>query len=486
LSEYFDHVERALSTAVRRRAHLPWYLRLRARNPRALAVVLAALVVAGPAVAAFTLLQSGSSVKPSAPPTPRAFNGVALKRSAQLLSLRVPDPASGPPWGLKLTRTTRGLLCVQVGRVAFGTLGALGEDGAFGDDGKFHPFSASYQPGPPCVTPDAHGNGFQNVAVYGVPANGLSSDGETGCRTSTVRLNGLAPQGQRRAEAPNRQPLCKNAELRDIYYGLLGPQAIGITYQTASGRLATEPTTGSDGAYLIVRRAQGSSAHPDVTFGRGSGLTYDAGLFPGVVRAVRYRDGHACQLPAPSAHGGGSCPAVGYTQPTTPLPTAADAASKISARVEPSRSYCGAPPPSEVVVPCADRTPPGFRRLDMSQGPAQVLVLISFVSKVPITNGHSYYYIQMTRAPHTDPRYAHGADAEQCGPANGDGGQTNSDYREGQLVEQYFFENLSCRGPVHGDVSLVITRGPTAPAPTGAEPGLSVGREVGRFNVNVP
>lgn len=486
MSDYFEHVERELRAAVRGRTYLPWYLRLRARNPRALTVVLAALVIAGPAVAAITLLQSGPSVKPDVPSTARAFNGVALKRSAQLLPLRVPDPAGGPAWGLKLTRTTRGLLCIQVGRVAFGTVGALGQDGAFGDDGKFHPFSANYQPGPPCVTPDAHGNGFLNVAVYSVPANGLSGDRETGCRTSTVPLNGLAPQGRRRAEAHNRQPLCRNADLRDIYYGLLGPQAKNITYQTASGRLASEPTTGADGAYLIVRHAQGNSAHPDVNFGGGSGLTYDARLFPGAVHAVRYRDDHACQVPAPAAHRGGSCPAVGYTQPTTALPTAAQAASKISARFERSRSYCSAAPPSEVVAPCAGRVPPGFRRLDMSHGPAQTLVVISFISKVPITNGHSYYYTQMTRAPHTDPRYARGRNAEQCGPNNGDFGQTNSDYRPGQLVKQYFFENLDCRGPVHGNVSLVITKGPTAPAPTGAVPGQSIGREVGRFSFNVP
>lgn len=464
MTDYFEHVERELSVAVRRRAHLPWYLRLRSRNSRALTVLLAALVVAGPAVAAVALLQSGSAVKPEGPLTPRAFNGVALRSGGQLLSLRVPDPTNGPPWGLKLIRTTRGLLCVQVGRVAFGTVGALGQDGAFGNDGKFHPFSLNYQSGPPCVTPDARGNGFLNMAIYSVPANGLSGDNAAECR----------------------QPLCKAADLRDVYYGLLGPEAIGITYQTANGGLATETTAGSDGAYLIVRRAQGQSGHPGVSFGGGGGYTYDASLFPGAVRSVRYRDGHVCHVAAPSRHGRGSCPVIGYAQPATPLPTPAQVASKITARIEPSRSYCTAPPPSEVVIPCANRIPRGFSRLDMSHGPAQVLAVISFVSKLPITNGHSYYYIQMTRAPYTDPRYARGGNGEACGPQNGDFGQTNADYRRGQIVEQYFFENLGCRGPVHGDISLVITRGPASPAPMGAAPGLSIGREVGRFSFNVP
>ena len=112
-----------------------------------------------------------------------------------------------------------------------------------------------------------------------------------------------------------------------------------------------------------------------------------------------------------------------------------------------------------------------------------MLVTISFISKVAITNGHSYYYIQMSRAPYADPRYNTGL---ECGPNAGDFGQTNSDYAAGQRVTQSFFEDLSCRGPVHGDVSLVIATGPTSGAPTGAVPGQSVGRDVGRFNLNIP
>ena len=106
-------------------------------------MVVVGLVVAGPAVAAVTLLRSGSSVRPNVPLTAGEYNGVALSSGAELLSLRDPDPAGGPPWGLKLIRTTRGLLCVQVGRVLLGTVGALGQDGAFGNDGNFHPFRST-------------------------------------------------------------------------------------------------------------------------------------------------------------------------------------------------------------------------------------------------------------------------------------------------------------------------------------------------------
>jgi hypothetical protein len=54
MSDYFDQVERGLREAVRRRAHQPWYTRLRGRRPRALAIALACIVVGGPAIAAAT------------------------------------------------------------------------------------------------------------------------------------------------------------------------------------------------------------------------------------------------------------------------------------------------------------------------------------------------------------------------------------------------------------------------------------------------
>jgi len=40
--------------------------------------------------------------------------------------------------------------------------------------------------------------------------------------------------------------------VRDISYGVLGPQTTRVTYLAPDGRTVTEPTTGPDGAYLIV------------------------------------------------------------------------------------------------------------------------------------------------------------------------------------------------------------------------------------------
>ncbi len=68
-------------------------------------------------------------------PQARARRG---RRRRQLLPPRTLRPAGGPPWGLRLVKTSRGLGCVQLGRIREGKLGVLGRDFAFKDDGKFH------------------------------------------------------------------------------------------------------------------------------------------------------------------------------------------------------------------------------------------------------------------------------------------------------------------------------------------------------------
>jgi hypothetical protein len=446
MSEYFDHVERELRAAVRRHAHVPWYIRLSRRHPRGLVVVFAVLVIAAPAAAAVSLLRSGSSVPASQPLTPRAFNGVGIRSSVRLLALRVADPVAGPPWGMQLVRTSRGLECVQVGRVAFGTVGALGRDGAFGNDGRFHPFSVDYQSGPPCVAPDARGNGFLNVAEYGVPTSALVGD-DQGCRP-----------GDR----------CPKGDLRNLYFGLLGPDATSVTHLTAGGRLATTPTSGADGAYLIVL--------PDTTPSLNNGFTYDAAVVPGAVRSVHYRDGHSCTVRRRLL---ADCPPVGYVPSSAPVPTEAQVRAPVRTQVEVGKAWCVPPGPLGQAEACPSPIPRGLQKL--SGGPPSALLTITFTSRTAVTTGRSYYYISFGNPPHHDPRYRFSACA-----GGGQFGQTNSDYAAGQRVVQSMFVPLGCEGTARGDVTLVIQNGPAQAAPMPAVPGQSVGREVGSFNFVVP
>ena len=47
---------------------------------------------------------------------------------------------------MRLVHTTRGEICVQIGRVDGDQLGQLGIDGAFHDDGRFHPLTPNVNP----------------------------------------------------------------------------------------------------------------------------------------------------------------------------------------------------------------------------------------------------------------------------------------------------------------------------------------------------
>ena len=45
--------------------------------------------------------------------------------AASLTNLRVPDPAGGPPWGIRLSRSERGKICYTPGRILDGKLGMV-------------------------------------------------------------------------------------------------------------------------------------------------------------------------------------------------------------------------------------------------------------------------------------------------------------------------------------------------------------------------
>ncbi|HEY7620370.1 MAG TPA: hypothetical protein VH834_11385 [Solirubrobacteraceae bacterium] len=64
------------------------------------------------------------------------------------LSLGMPDPAGGTPCATRVLGTTRGVGCVQLGRVAEGELGALGQDGVAENDRRSDRVGARALPRP--------------------------------------------------------------------------------------------------------------------------------------------------------------------------------------------------------------------------------------------------------------------------------------------------------------------------------------------------
>ena len=205
--------------------------RVRASSLRLPAVALLALLGATTiALAASGVILTGSNVPTPGHLRPGYELGVPTRGGSELLALRAPDPAGGLPWGMRIVRTTRGYLCVQIARVQDGTLGELGIDGAFHDDGRFHSLAA-----------DALGAQL----AFGVDCE-LS--GRSGFAAAIAGL----PKAQ--SAASHTSAKVSGASLREISFGLLGEHARKIAYRSEEGVKTADVLPGL-GAYLVVQRA---------------------------------------------------------------------------------------------------------------------------------------------------------------------------------------------------------------------------------------
>jgi hypothetical protein len=198
------------------------------------ALVVLALMLATAAItlAATGVILTGSPVGTVRAPIATVGEGIPVVGGARLLPLRAADPAGGLPWGMRIVHTTRGLICVQIGRVYDGQLGQLGVDGAFHNDGRFHPL-------PTDALPDVLAN------AGGWMAGNCSSPGEIYAGDSVGLQLSAASSPRPGAGVP--------ADRREISFGLLGVHAVSITYREGS-QTRTQRVLPGLGAYLIVQR----------------------------------------------------------------------------------------------------------------------------------------------------------------------------------------------------------------------------------------
>ncbi|MGA7704704.1 MAG: hypothetical protein WB998_07395 [Solirubrobacteraceae bacterium] len=248
------------------------------------------------ALAATGVILTGAPVRPESQPNPAVGQGAPVPGASRLLSLRVPDPEGGLEWGMKVVRTTRGELCIQIGRVQDTQLGQLGIDGVFHDDGRFHAMPADILPG--SIRQGVNGGENDATATVSCVLTGQAVAGEhRGVDRSAGAANG-------------RESARPRSELRDIYFGLLGPQAVSVTFQ--AGRTpVTIPVLEPLGAYLIVRRAE-----PREQVGVGGASIGSEGDLPAYppLTAIAYRlAGKLCERGPVVSPGG-------HTQVTDPCP----------------------------------------------------------------------------------------------------------------------------------------------------------------------
>lgn len=195
--------------------------------------VAAALVLSGGAVAAVTsLLPIGEPVdEPGFPVDARPDAGAGVRAGdARILPLRVADPAGGPPWGLRVFASTRGMSCVQAGRVYRGRFGVVRASRTEPSRVAFRELRAL--PGANSLCSGASRGGFPVV-------RGLRR----------VEIEGGATDPRRCGGAE-----CPITGVRLLRFGLLGPAARSAAFVDGDGTrgpaMALDPASG--GAYLFV------------------------------------------------------------------------------------------------------------------------------------------------------------------------------------------------------------------------------------------
>jgi hypothetical protein len=286
------------------------------------------LLLAGVAFAASRLIKTGAPVSPSMgqPVFPAATastgEGLAIPASVKIVGLATSDPGGGLPWGMTVFKTTQGMGCVQIGRLLDGRLGVLGQDGAFDDDARFHALPARPALGyGDCIPLDGNGQTFLAGRSERMPASGLQLD----CTPESSKPGDGAP------------PHCPGSDEREIDYGLLGPQALSVTY-IANGQARTVPTVGPQGAYLIVLPADPAllqkrrgRPRPAATGARSNlprrrpktSINIEQALLAAAlpqstpqqpIRKIVYRDGVTCTITATGSinNAGDPCRPAGY------------------------------------------------------------------------------------------------------------------------------------------------------------------------------
>jgi hypothetical protein len=235
------------------------------------ALIALALVLATSAItlAATGVILTGSPVGTAQAPIATAGEGVPVRGGARLLPLRAPDPAGGLPWGMRVIHTTRGLICVQIGRVDGDQLGQLGVDGAFRDDGRFHPL-------PTDALPDTL------ARASGWMTGNCASPGETYAGDSVgIQINAATSPSPGTGVPADR---------REISFGLLGVHAVSITYREGP-QTRTRRVLQGLGAYLVVQRYTSGRPLGSVseTDGRDEPGNYSGPAAPnGALTAITY------------------------------------------------------------------------------------------------------------------------------------------------------------------------------------------------------
>jgi hypothetical protein len=510
VNSYFDQVQREIAAAVSGGRHLPWHKRLRhPGRARVLVVVFAALVLATPAVGAVTnWFGFGKPLYVRNNGSPTVGVGRTLTPTSQLMSLRIPDAQGGPPWGVRLVHTTRRDVCLQLGRVEDGQLGALGIDDSWNNDHKFHPFPKAFNGGwgLQCGTTDAAGHAFLNVQWTGIAssANPFETIRTGGCQTPQYMPARLQRPRHNAGFGTGTSPgTCPPGTSRMVFMGLLGPDATSITYQAPDGSLQRQSTRGDDGAYLLVvpltqrtcnlyfQGPTGARGPCGDSIGGGGSNSASPGPFS-PIRAIQYRDGHTCNL-EPSSRlltSYGAFVNRIFSRNNRGKPISQSVRAKLDhelARFAASKHLTVTELRDKLrpVCPAVGYVAPNEKHLTEAGVASPITVgrittsgldagaTISFTARQPVTSSNNWYEVATT------------GPARCQADSNGPIGYGN--VRAGQQLTEHIGASANCKGTIHGVVGYMQNSGPTntESAGSGGTPGQDGSIIVGHFTLTM-
>lgn len=203
----------------------------RARRPwRTVALTAAFLSLVAATAAGATVLVLGSAV--ISPPEGAAPEQTSSAGTSEVVAPRANDPAGGPPWALRISRSTTGYTCTTVGQVRDGNFGLIGIDGHFR------------------LLPEGVTDACANEAPL------------VGARVVAADTAG---------------------EVRSIVYGVGGSQLRSVTLVTTDGSRLLK--LGARGAFVaaLAGYPEDRAIRVHLTFAGGRSERHDLGISPGIV-----------------------------------------------------------------------------------------------------------------------------------------------------------------------------------------------------------
>lgn len=184
----------------------------RMRPRRALAVALALVLVTGAGAAAGgRIFKEGPSV-PAADPRDRPPTQRVIPVTAEIEPVTAPDPADGPPWGVRVAKNKQGEPCFVVGRVLNGKFGTF-------DGNEFHAVPTGG--GETCApAPDPLRYEVTNGTGRGAEGGITTVAGLVSSDVKSVEVNG--PGG------PRRLTISPHGVFITVYDGAMTPRDVPV------------------------------------------------------------------------------------------------------------------------------------------------------------------------------------------------------------------------------------------------------------------